>query len=458
MTAIPRFEPLAERVTNSAGGGLRGMRLSPLPPRMIVAELEELCDRRSRRTKVWELSHHLHCSIVGTCLSTGELRQVLAKLGPLADDCSEHELHGRGVTLAGQRDGAGRLLHKALDRKHRIAVARFDKVDTIDEVRAEWRDAVKRGDVPGGYWAAMTHPSASDALVREIFGEVHMISHLVGAANRVDIRKLADLEAENDRLRTKLARQQDQLRDGITRRDARIQELNDLLARRIGEEARAGEPDVASERAALEGLVASLEHRLRSETNRRFAVEERLPRVTQELAREREQHAAARRHEAILREELDAIEADFAPQTVAPQIVAPQTVESEPAPASLLGLCVLYVGGRIDRLGHLRALSEQRGATFLHHDGGVEDRSGKLAGFVSRANVVVFPVDCVSHEAVAIVKRVCRQTHKRYVPLRSSGTGSFLSALARMASAPACTVEGETTTRGASAYCSTTFG
>ena len=51
----------------------------------------------------------------------------------------------------------------------------------------------------------MTHPAATDALVREIFGEVHMLSHLVGAANRADIRRLADLEAENDRLRAKLA-------------------------------------------------------------------------------------------------------------------------------------------------------------------------------------------------------------------------------------------------------------
>ena len=423
MTAILRFDPLAVRVNDGAGGGLRGMRLSPLPPRMIVPELEELRDGRSRRTKIWELSHNLHCSIVGTCLSTGELRQVLAKLGPVADDCSEHDLHGRGVTLASQRDGTAKVLHKALDRKHRIAVARFDKVGTVDAVRAEWREAVKRGDVPGGYWAAMTHPAASDALVREVFGEVHMLSHLVGAANRADIRKLAELKAENDRLRAKLARQQDQLRDGLTRRDARIQELNDLLARRIGQEPESGQPDDASELAALEGLVASLEQRLRSESNRRAAVEERLQRLVDELAREREQHAALRRQETALREELEAVEAGL----------APQSVQTEATPSSLAGLSVLYVGGRTDRLGHLRALSEQHGVTFLSHDGGVDDRSGLLVGLVSRADIVMFPVDCVSHEAVTIVKRLCRQLAKRYAPLRSSGTSSFVAALARTA-------------------------
>ena len=119
-----------------------------------------------------------------------------------------------------------------------------------------------------------------------------MLSHLVGAANRADIRRLAELEAENDRLRAKLVRQQDQLRDGLVSRDARIHELNGLLARRIAEVAAAGQQDDASDRTTLEGLVASLEQRLRSESNRRVAVEERLARLTDELARERDQHGA----------------------------------------------------------------------------------------------------------------------------------------------------------------------
>lgn len=427
MTAIPRFEPLAVRLNAGRGGALRDMRLSPMPPRMIEVELEQSLAKMSRRTKLWELSHHVHCSIIGTCLSTGELRQVLAKAGVASGVPTEHELHSQGVALARQRDGAAKLLNKALDRKHRTMIARFDKAGSVDEVRGEWRQAVKQGDVPGGYWAAMTHPAANDALVREIFGEVHMLSHLVGAANRADIRRLAELEAENDRLRAKLARQQDQLRDGLVSRDARIQELNGLLARRIAEDAAASQQDDTSDRATLDGLVASLEQRLRSEGNRRVAVEERLARIADELAREREQHAAVRRQEAALREELEAVEAGF----------APETTEAEAAPSSLAGLSLLYVGGRTDRLGHLRALSEQLGATFLHHDGGVDDRSGLLAGLVSRADIVMFPVDCVSHEAVTIVKRLCRQTAKRYVPLRSSGTSSFVAALARSASTPA---------------------
>jgi len=168
------------------------------------------------------------------------------------------------VALAGQRDGLGKLLHKALDRLHRTTVARFDKVATVDEVRSLWRQAVAQGDVPGAYWAAMTHPATNDALIREIFGEVHMLSHLVGAANRADIRRLSALEAENAALRDKLARQQDHLRDDVTRRDARIRELGDALARRIGE--RPAEADRSPDVAALTDLLGSPWHPVANST------------------------------------------------------------------------------------------------------------------------------------------------------------------------------------------------
>src|SRR5260370_13333356 len=210
------------------------------------------------------------------------------------DGASDHDLQGQGVLLANLRDGRGKLLHKALDKRHRLVIGRFEKAKTIDEVRALWRDAVRQGDIPGAYWATLTHPAANDALIRGIFGEVHMLSHLVGAANRADIRRLSGLEAENAALRDKLLRQQDHLRDGITARDARIRELGSLLASRIADQATQRE-DGASDEAALSEPTASREHRLRSETNRRAAVEERLARTGGELSREREQRGAPQR-------------------------------------------------------------------------------------------------------------------------------------------------------------------
>ena len=94
----------------------------------------------ARRAKIWELSRYLHCSIIGTCLSTAELRHILAKSGFLTDGACDHELHGRGVTVAGQSDVAGKLLHKALDKRHRQAINQFAKAKSAAELTALWRD------------------------------------------------------------------------------------------------------------------------------------------------------------------------------------------------------------------------------------------------------------------------------------------------------------------------------
>jgi hypothetical protein len=69
----------------------------------------------------------------------------------------------------------------------------------------------------------------------------------------------------------------------------------------------------------------------------------------------------------------------------------------------------------------------------LHHDGGLEDRSGLLETQVARADVVFFPVDCVSHNAVGTVKRMARYMGKPYVALRSSGLTSLAAALRQLA-------------------------
>ena len=105
-------------------------------------------------------------------------------------------------------------------------------------------------------------------------------------------------------------------------------------------------------------------------------------------------------------------------------------------PLELAGLTILYVGGRAHNVVQLRMLVERSGAVFLHHDGGMGDRMGLLESHVATADMVFFPVDCVSHNAVAVVKRVARRLGKRYLPLRSSGLASFVIALRREAASP----------------------
>lgn len=373
-----------------------------------------------RRAQIRELHHSLHCSIVGTCLTTGELRRLLLRLNmKSAETLDDHGVHQLGVMLASGPSIGAKHLQKRLDRKHKLTLNHFAKAKDSAALEALWDEALKNGDIPGGYWSVLTHPFTTEALVKRAFGEIHMLSHLVGAANRADIQRLRQLEAENAALAEKIDRQQQQLRDGFTARDTTIRRLTDALASRAA--TTTSEQDDAGE-AALSQTLAERDRRLTRETARRERLEERVARVTaerDEAVRARERTAAECE---ALHQELASVEGRIA-------MLVPHEEEAAIAPSALAGVTLLYVGGRANLIPQMKALVELSDGLFLHHDGGLEHNPALLPGLVSRADLAVFPVDCVSHEAIAALKRTCRQLGKRYVPLRTSSLTSLLAGI-----------------------------
>ncbi len=390
-------------------------------PRLVTRSDASAAEGPRRRTKIWEFNANLHCSIIGTCLSTADLRKLLTKLGLAPPGGTDHELHSIAVNLAGRHDKAAKLLNKALDEGHRIAVNQFARASTECEVRLLWREAVRRGEIPGAYWATLTHPTATPVIIRDAFGEVHMLSHLVGAANRADIRRLCQLEKENAELWARLDKQQVAFRDAMVARETTIRELQEALAQQVVSEP--AKPD--DHTAALRQLIVDLERRLASEARRRAALAEQLSSAKAEVS---EQHVArtdVERENATLRRELEAVEGSM-PATCC--------ADDGPAgfpPSRLDGLTLLYVGGRTHHIAQLRAIAEKSGATFVHHDGGIEHHLNLLAGLAGQADLVVFPVDCISHRAAQLAKQLCRQAGKRFIPLRSASVTCLLAALQR---------------------------
>ncbi len=390
-------------------------------------EFDEASDRAQRRTRIWEFGVNLHCSIVGTCLTTTELRHVVEKIEPGFANASDHDLHMRGVMLAGRRAEGGKFLQKALDRRHRAALARFAKAKDANAVLALWDESLRQGDVPGAYWAALTHPASTEEVVKRVFGDVHMLSHLVGAANRADIGRLRQLEADNAALVARLERQQRQLHEGFAARDGIIRRLEDMLARRAGEHAqeRTDESD-PDEAATLERLVRDLDRRLARETARRERGDLRTRELAATLAAAEQTLAAERAQNDATLQELDAAERHLA--AVARREAPDDTLD-------LAGLTLLYVGGRAHQIPLLKGLVERAGATFLHHDGGIEHGAALLSALVGRADRVAFPIDCISHDAVGTIKRLARQTGKPYEPLRTASLACLAAALARFSAA-----------------------
>ena len=149
------------------------------------------------RRKLWDLSAYLHCSVIGTCLTAHELRRIVVKAaGSNAETWSDHDIHTEGMRLASRNDALGKLLHKSLDTRHAAILRKFTPAKTGQDILALWKAVKAEGDIPGAYWACVTHPATDESTLRQIFGDVHMLSHLVGSANRADVRRLSELEAE----------------------------------------------------------------------------------------------------------------------------------------------------------------------------------------------------------------------------------------------------------------------
>ena len=396
----------------------------------------------SRRRLLWEIWDGYHCSICGTCLSFADLGRIAAKAGIQFDsDESEHGIHGHFVQIASKRGRLAKLTQKVLDRKYRNAVERFRRAKTEIQVGELWSRALAEGDVPGPYWALMTHPRSTPELMMRAFGEVHMLSHLAGATNRADIRRLRVLEGERQELTAQL--------DAARRRLS----ASEVGSRRLAEDHRAETRKLAKQldaAQAAEMRLEQLEGRLREFENgetvrtlrtRNAALESDLEEATRRLRRETQRRTTLEHELSVLQaahEETSSTVRALNSECDALESMLESGIDSANGGAvesgravDLCGRKVAYVGGRSGIVGHFRTLVERLNGHFIHHDGGIEDHEGQLGRILGQADVVLCPVDCVSHRACLRAKRFCKRTAKPFVPLRSAGLSSFVTGLRR---------------------------
>ena len=423
-----------------------------LPPRSVVDRLRRDTPCRTgvpdtapttRRRLLWEVWDGYHCSICGTCLSFAELGKIAAKAGlQFEADESEHGIHGHFVQLAAKPGRVAKLIQKLLNRKYRNAVERFRRAKSEAQVADLWRRALTEGDVPGPYWALMTHPRTTTALMIHAFGEVHMLSHLAGATNRADIRRLRASEGERQELAEQLAvaRCRSSEREAEHRRlteahETEMRALTDRFQAAHAAEIRLGQLEqrvrdyedgdaVRKLRARNIKLASELDEanrKLGSESQRRSTLEHKLSELD---AAHQEMSSTVQ----ALNAECDALESML-------QSGIDDACDGAGESGATVDLCgrrVAYVGGRAGIVSHFRALVERLNGHFIHHDGGIEDHEGQLGRILGQADVVLCPVDCVSHRACLRAKRFCKRTAKPFVPLRSAGLSSFVTGLHRV--------------------------
>ena len=379
---------------------------------------------RYGRLRLWEVQGGLHCSLVGTCLSTDDLAGIARRLGLAIDaGLAEHDLHSIFVRAAASEGPIARAMQRLLDRRHDGALRKVGRARGAEELTHLWTGLRDAGLIPGAYWAFLTSSHVPEAVRVAVFGEVHMLSHLNGRSARETSERAARAEVRASELEERLKRAERRTEAATAERDERLKALDGEVLRLKAELAR-------SPRPATEPRADDREQR------RVAAAAERSGRT---IAALRAQLRALEADNAALRERAAALaELAFDRQPI--RVAVPRgpaagemSAPVGEAPPGGPGISILYLGGRTGHISRFRTIAEQWGAHLVHHDGGMEDTFHRIDELVGGADAVLCPVDCVSHSACRHAKRLCRKFCKRFVPLRTASGAAFERALADLA-------------------------
>ncbi len=376
------------------------------------------------RIHLWDLEAKYLCAIVGTCATVFEMRKLAIKSKiENPGQYSDYQLHNIFVNAAHDGTRPGRLLEKLFQQKFRSTIARYRTTDS-SEFGVLWENALKGGDVAGSYYALLTNLQTTLTVRDKAVGDIHMLSHISGASCRIDLKLLPELKKTNLELSThinKLNLKHHKAVQGWQQKQTVLEktcaELNSQLGRQT-----APNIHLSTEQRQLEKLqkrnsgLRDLVARLREEKyqfQREISDLQRNNCVTQKCTHTIGIEALTKKRDHFMLTE-----------SGTSNMARPSNPQLE---LNLKGKKVLYVGGRYRQVPHFKELIERSNGFLFYHDGGREDGDKRLAEMLLKADLVICPIDCISHNAIDCVKRKCQKLNKRFIPLRRSS----LSALAR---------------------------
>jgi DNA-binding transcriptional MerR regulator len=397
-----------------------GTHLLPMP---TPAQAPEITGGGSRRRRLWELSDHAHCPLVGVCMPMPAIRRLISRYTSQLAKSDDYDLHCLAVSESKRRSLLAESIQKELDQQHAPAIRKAARLKTGEALLQWWQGAVTGPDLAQALWVTLTHPRCSADLEHRVLGHVHMLQHQVGMACRVDQARFDQLLKENAVLSRHVAGAQERCTrmgsDAATRVEAKEVELIRLRAELLSKDTH-----LAQMREQLHTLQSTL-----PDLPARLVLSKDKHHLTAQNQQLRRQLQQAAQEIARLKDKLGKISPH--PQQAH---ASDQATERLPPPASqtssaLSNLAVLCVGGRPAIVPIYRQVIQHTGGRFLHHDGGEEDNAAQLEATLAAADLVICQTGCVSHNAYWRVKDHCKRTGKRCVFVETPSRTALTRAL-----------------------------
>jgi hypothetical protein len=385
---------------------------------------------KRRRHNLGEIDRFL-CPLVGTCLTLKETQKI-ARHFKYVGDASAYKLHIWIIEACRKLPTVARYVQKFLDRKYRLTINRIDDCAGRD-LPLVWQEALKEGQIAGVFYAITTREDTPEDVMQRIFGDIHMMSHLQGAAARAELKEYGQLRQANAALQERVKR--------LTGQVETVKNAREELKRQLsGREA---------ELADLGRKLAHLEHNLISLKAGQELQELRAANLEIASRLNQEQRTREKLEMRLMKETVRQLPG-ICPALPVPDVpFEASDSPEEPCPLANGEKCrrfcnklILLVGGPERRESHYRRLVEQDfGGIFLRHDGDCRNGQARLVNMVRQAEVVICPISCTSHQAYHCVKKWCKKLNKPCALMHNTGVGALTRTLMELAH-PAGSCEG----------------
>ena len=377
---------------------------------------------KSNRHNLGDIDRFL-CPLVGTCLTLKETQKI-ARHFQYVGDTSPYKLHVWIIEACRKFPAVARYVQKFLDRKYRLAINRTDAC-AGRELDRVWQEALQEGQIAGAFYAIITRADAPDAILNQVFGDIHMMSHLQGAEARAELKELVQARQAHAALQGRLKL--------LTGQVATVKNEREEFRRRLSQK-EAELTDLGRKLAHLEQELSSLNagqelQQLRA-ANRELAARLSQEQRTREKLEMRLMQDAVRQLPCMY---LSPTAQDRVPETTDPQGETCPLANGEKC-RRFCNKLILLVGGPERRESHYRRLVEQDfGGIFLRHDGDCRNGQARLVNMVRQAEVVICPISCTSHQAYHCVKKWCKKLNKPCVLMHNTGVGALTRTLMELA-------------------------
>lgn len=142
----------------------------------LVPEIQLSFDSHTR-LRIWEIEELFKCPVIGWCFDIAEQKEVLRKEEISIKEKTNFQIHEIVVRSLEEENRLSRKIDFWLNRKYKKEIKELSSLGQEEFIK-HWRASLKKGEVEGILWVAVTKADLSNEAKRSIFGDVHMENHV----------------------------------------------------------------------------------------------------------------------------------------------------------------------------------------------------------------------------------------------------------------------------------------